>query len=955
MRNVLPALLLLLSFVPLRAYSQPVPPAPGVELPQAYFDRVAVDRTAFQFQRAWIQKAERARAARREYLDTHYLPGMSAAAIPDAVKPAIMVAGTIQVPVFLGKFSNTGAAPYAASNLQSKLFSPPPALSITGLYNEMSYGNVTLTGTVHDWVTVVNTDTYYEGGCNGICGAAKTGQFLLELLQANDATVNFGLYDNDGPDGVPNSGDDDGFVDFVAFVHPETGGECGGTNIWSHRWVVGGWPEFGKQPWTTNDPRAGGGFIKVWDYTIQPALGSENGCGTGIIEVGVFCHEFGHAFGLPDLYDTNGGSNGIGHWGLMGSGNWNKPTNPAHMSAWSKAELGWVLPAQVGPTAQTYSIHSVGTMPEVYKLDIMEQKFSRKSVAGSYRLHCGLTAEEAAARGWPKGAGYGNEWNESIRRDFTYSGAGSVTLEYDYMYHTEADYDYGYMKIDVNGSVTTLASYDGVGAGHAVINLTPYLSGAGATSYRLIAQFRSDTWMSDEDGDFDSGLGGPFIIDNVSVVGGGENYFANFEEHENGWYYDFSANPSKEYFLVENRNAAGAQFDQFLHGQGLAIWHVEQNMMAPGGLGNTGGEGAYNNTTIRGVTLEEADGRMDLQFNMNRGDGGDVYPGTSANTAFTNQTTPNSKSHNDAQTHVLVQNISAPGTVMTATMRAGFVPPQAASISPVAWYNDQPAAAAEVLGSGFVHGAVFVLRDGAHNEYAISGVKWVGRSVLAGTLDLSGVPAASYRALVRNPDGQEAILPDWFPVKSIVPVFIRTFDARPRVEGIELVWEILADEPVEGFRISRRAEGASTAAFLLDGRLIESDRRSFLDETVSPGTEYEYFLTVVFDGGTEQVSQGTRAASPAFSLALFQNSPNPFNPSTRITFSLPERMHVSIGVYDPQGRRVVILVDEVRPGGMNEVSWDGRNAAGGRVTSGVYFYRLETERGALTRKMLVLK
>ena len=142
---------------------------------------------------------------------------------------------------------------------------------------------------------------------------------------------------------MPNSGDDDGFVDFIGIVHPEVGAEAGagaGTNIWSHRWVLSGW---GAGTYTTGDARAGGGNIRVNDYTIMPALSNS----TTMIEIGVFCHEFGHAFGLPDLYDTNsdnGSSSGIGWWGLMGSGNWNSPTHPAHMSPWAKAELGWITP-----------------------------------------------------------------------------------------------------------------------------------------------------------------------------------------------------------------------------------------------------------------------------------------------------------------------------------------------------------------------------------------------------------------------------------------------------------------------------------------------------------------------------------------------------------------------------------------------------------------------------------
>jgi M6 family metalloprotease-like protein len=955
MIRALPVLFFLCVLIPLGAFAQPVPPSPGVEFPQAYFDRIAQDKTAFQFQRAWIQKAQRAKETRREFFEKHWQPEMTPASIPQGVRETMMISGTAYVPVFMAKFSTTGADPYPVSELQTKLFAPPPAASMTGLYDEMSYGALNLTGTVYDWVTVSNIDTYYEGGCNGLlCPTAKTGQFIKEILQLKDPSVDFGLYDNDGPDGLPNSGDDDGFVDFVAFVHPEVGGECGTTNIWSHRWVVAGWPEFNDQPWTTNDPRTGGGLIMVWDYTIQPALGSANGCGTGINEIGVFCHEFGHAFGLPDLYDGSG-SEGIGHWGLMSSGNWNTPTNPAHMCAWSKMELGWILPTVVGPTSQAYTINNSEVNAEAFKLDVMEEKFSRKLVAGSYRLHCGLTASEADARRWPGSAGYGNAWDESMRREFSYNGTNPVTLEFDYMYHTEANFDFGYMKIDVNGTVSTLAEFDDFGVGHAVIDLTPYVDGSGASSYRLIAEFQSDAGFSDEDGNFNSGAAGPFAVDNVSVIGGGENYFADFEQHENGWYYDFNVNAPKEFFLVENRNTAGAQFDQGLHGQGLVIYHVEQNMMAPWGMGNTGGE---TNVVIRGMMLEEADGLDQLAVGMNRGDGGDVFPGTASNTTFTNETIPGSKSHNEFPTNVLVEDISAPGSQMTATMRGGHLPVVASSISPNFGYSDFAGGqmlVTALLGQEFLHGVTFLLRDDAQNEFPAAAVEWVGRTTLAGVLDLSALTDGTYDVVVRNPDGQEAVLADAYEVRRIVPVFVQAFDARTTAKGIELTWDVWSDEAVEGYKTTRVEEGSTLETVLQDGELIAPDLRVFVDETVHPATDYEYFLTVVLEGGAEYKSRGTTARSESFALSLMQNSPNPFNPSTRITFSLPERTQVALAVYDAQGRPVVTLVDTARPAGMNEVVWDGKNASGNRVSSGIYFYRLKTADKVLTRKMLLLK
>jgi hypothetical protein len=95
----------------------------------------------------------------------------------------------------------------------------------------------------------------------------------------------------------------------------------------------------------------------------------------------------------------------------------------------------------------------------------------------------------------------------------------------------------------------------------------------------------------------------------------------------------------------------------------------------------------------------------------------------------------------------------------------------------------------------------------------------------------------------------------------------------------------------------------------------------------------------------------------AWTTRLEQNYPNPFNPSTRIAYEIeagaPAR--VSLTVYDVTGARVRTLVDEVAKPGLHSAFWDGRNANGEAVSSGVYFYRLATPARALTRKMVLIK
>ncbi|MEJ2722377.1 MAG: FlgD immunoglobulin-like domain containing protein [bacterium] len=90
-------------------------------------------------------------------------------------------------------------------------------------------------------------------------------------------------------------------------------------------------------------------------------------------------------------------------------------------------------------------------------------------------------------------------------------------------------------------------------------------------------------------------------------------------------------------------------------------------------------------------------------------------------------------------------------------------------------------------------------------------------------------------------------------------------------------------------------------------------------------------------------------------LALHQNVPNPFNPTTVINYDLHIGGRVSLRVYDVKGRLVKTLVTDTKNAGRQTVTWDGTDNAGDRVGSGVYFYRLNAEGRVLTRKMVLLK
>ncbi len=90
-------------------------------------------------------------------------------------------------------------------------------------------------------------------------------------------------------------------------------------------------------------------------------------------------------------------------------------------------------------------------------------------------------------------------------------------------------------------------------------------------------------------------------------------------------------------------------------------------------------------------------------------------------------------------------------------------------------------------------------------------------------------------------------------------------------------------------------------------------------------------------------------------ITITGNSPNPFNPSTTISFSLPAPGHASLAVYDITGRKVRTLVSGLMSSGEHAVTWDGRDEAGQPVASGVYISRLTAGKHVATEKMALVR
>ncbi|MCX6142142.1 MAG: T9SS type A sorting domain-containing protein, partial [Ignavibacteriales bacterium] len=119
------------------------------------------------------------------------------------------------------------------------------------------------------------------------------------------------------------------------------------------------------------------------------------------------------------------------------------------------------------------------------------------------------------------------------------------------------------------------------------------------------------------------------------------------------------------------------------------------------------------------------------------------------------------------------------------------------------------------------------------------------------------------------------------------------------------------------------------------------------------GTVYFDDLTVQKVGTTTGVSSGNSSIPKVFELS--NNYPNPFNPSTKIQFAVPNEQNISLVIYNLLGQRIRTLVQGVYAAGQYTVTWDGKDQVGRTLESGVYIYRLETGSIALVKKMLMLK
>ncbi|MFS8096026.1 immune inhibitor A [Lentzea alba] len=341
------------------------------------------------------------------------------------------------------------------------------ANSVANFYDKQSSGRYTVNGTVSDWVKVRYNEARY-GRSNGypcadnICSSNSrelikdavtqwaadqkaagktTEQIRAELAQYDE----WDRYDYDA-DGDFNEAD--GYVDHFQIVH--AGGDQadgdpwqGEDALWSHRGYA--FKNYVNGPGTNKLGGAQIGDTGIWvgDYTVQP----ENG------GVSVFAHEYGHDLGLPDHYDTAGGSNGVNWWSVMGQSRaadvGEVPGERApEFSAWDKLQLGWL----------DYEI-AVAGQERVFELGPHEYNTAKAQglvvVLPDISKSFDYGAPFAGKKMW--WSEKGNDLDHSMTAPLDLRGKTTASLSLKARYDIELDYDYLYVEAsNEDGSWTQL-------------------------------------------------------------------------------------------------------------------------------------------------------------------------------------------------------------------------------------------------------------------------------------------------------------------------------------------------------------------------------------------------------------------------------------------------------------------------------------------------------------------
>jgi hypothetical protein len=191
---------------------------------------------------------------------------------------------------------------------------------------------------------------------------------------------------------------------------------------------------------------------------------------------------------------------------------------------------------------------------------------------------------------------------------------------------------------------------------------------------------------------------------------------------------------------------------------------------------------------------------------------------------------------------------------------------------------------------------------------------------------------------------------------TVLATILQSYRAEYREGGVVVAWTLSEIEDDAEFFVAR-ACGPDAAYIGLEAPSIEKDAPSFsfTDTECESDAVYRYRIDVSDRAGRRVLFETDPISVPRSELALYQNTPNPFNPSTTIGYRIPQRSRVTLEVFDIEGRLIASLVSSEQSAGAHRVVWNAMTRSGDRVASGVYYYRLIAGKETVTRKMVLMR
>jgi len=192
----------------------------------------------------------------------------------------------------------------------------------------------------------------------------------------------------------------------------------------------------------------------------------------------------------------------------------------------------------------------------------------------------------------------------------------------------------------------------------------------------------------------------------------------------------------------------------------------------------------------------------------------------------------------------------------------------------------------------------------------------------------------------------------------VVPVELTAFTTENVNGEVIIKWQTATETNNSGFAVERSQEFVVSSQKNWEnitfvegsGTTTEVTEYTYRDKIEKPGTYYYRLKQIDFDGTTTFSSEIKVDVNGPVEFALMQNYPNPFNPSTTIRFTLPGKSDIVIGVYNSIGEKVSEVFRGELEEGYHQVEFNAST-----LTSGVYFYRFESEQFVAVKKMLLIK